>query len=471
MTPTADSVAWLPWTRDTFTRAHRERKPVLLAVAAPWSIGCREMDRVSYADPAVAAVIRDDFVAVRVDADHRPDIAERYDFGGLPTTAFLSADGRLLGGGTFVAPERLREALVRVAGSHRVHEERSPRPGAQPLPGRTPAPAEQRRHTDDASLTDVVFSSFDEEHAGFGTAPKFPHAAPVRLALDLYAGSGDRLMLERAARTLDAMGWGGLYDASGGGFFRCAAAADWSDARPEKLLTDNAVLLDLYVYAGTVAGNERWFARAVDLVHYIERKLIAANGAWRLSECADAGRQFSDSNATTASALLRAARIFDDEALGKRAIEGLERVLLSSYKPGGGVAHSGSGVRGLLTDQVAMATANLDAWESTGNVVYRMMAEELMHYVLRTMRDEAAGGFFDRAEADGDAEQGLLGVRLKPFVLNCEAATVLRRLAETVNDAQLAQHAVRTLDAISGRAAAQGPLAAHYLIARGAVLR
>jgi hypothetical protein len=460
MTSTLDGVAWLPWGAPAFERARREGKPILLSITAPWSIGCREMDRVSYGEPSVAAAIAARVVAVRVDADHRPDLADRYDFGGLPTTAFLSADGHLLGGGTFVPPERLREALERVACTP---------PDLKPP---DPAPPDlQVGPTSDADLIAMVFDTFDEAHAGFGGTPKFPHAAPVRLALDLHAESGDPVMLERAARTLDAMGWGGLYDETGGGFFRCAARADWSGAQGEKLLPDNAALLDLYVHAGTVAGHERWFARAVDVVRFIEGKLIAANGAWRLTECAGPGRQFTDSNAMTASAMLHAARVFDDEALGTRALDALERVLLSSYKPGQGVAHSAAGVRGLLTDHVTMAAANLDAWESTGNIVYRMMAEELMHFAIRTMGDEAAGGFFDRAGGDEDGDRGLLSVRMKPFVLNCEAARVLRRLAEAVNDPDFARHSAAALEAVGGRAGSQGPLAAHYVIARRAVPR
>lgn len=461
MTLVSPGIAWLPWGRPAFARARAERKPILLSVIAPWSAGCREIDRVTFADTGIADVINDRFVAVRVDADARPDVADRYDFGGLPTTSFLSPDGRVLGGGTFVPPDRLREALEQVArlrlppddGNHQIDDDSG------------------GREADDAELTDLVFDSFDEAHGGFGGAPKFPHTAPVRLALDVYQESDDPRMLERAARTLDAMGWGGLYDETSGGFFRCAPAADWSGAAPEKLLACNAALLDLYVHGGVVASNERWFARAVEVVHFIERKLIAANGAWRISECAEPGRQFSDSNAITASAMLHTARVFDDEALGKRALDALERVLLSSYKPGDGVAHSAAGVRGLLTDQVTMATANLDAWESTGNIVYRMMSEELMHFAVRTMWDEADGGFFDRRAQEEDLEQGLLAIRVKPFVLNCEAAMVLRRLADALNDPGLAEHAAGALAAVAGRASAQGPLAAHYLLARRAVLR
>lgn len=451
------AVAWLPWEPAAFARAHNEGKPILLSVAAPWSIGCREMDRGTYGDAETAAMISAKCVAVRVDADQRPDLADRYDFGGLPTTAFLTPDGHVLGGGTFVAPGRLRAALQRLA-DH---------PSGFAIP--SSGPVGEPEDSDEAISAESVFATFDDVHAGFGRPPKFPHTAPVRLALDLYVDTGDDVMLERAARTLDAMGWGGLYDEAHGGFFRCAAEADWSGAQAEKVLPVNAALLDLYVYAGTVTSNERWFARAVDLVRFIERKLIAANGAWRFTETAEPGRQFSDANAVTVSAMLHAARVFDDEALGKRALDALERVLLSSYKPGSGVAHSANGVRGLLTDHVSMAAANLDAWESTGNVVYRMMAEELMHFAVRTMWDADRGGFFDRSVG---VEDGIPPCRpLKPFVLNCEAAIVLRRLAEAVNAPLFGEQAVEALAAVSGRAASHGPLAAHYLLAQRAVLR
>jgi uncharacterized protein YyaL (SSP411 family) len=317
----------------------------------------------------------------------------------------------------------------------------------------------------------LVFETFDGEHAGFGGTPKFPHVAPVRLALDLQAERGDPAWLGVAVRTLDGMGWGPLYDQQDGGFFRCAPLADWSGAPAEKLLATNAALLDLYVHAGVTLGHERFFARAVDLVHYINRALAASNGAWRVSACADATRQFSDSNASTASAVLHAAAVFQDETLGKRALDALERVLLASYRPGHGVAHSATGVRGLLTDQIAMANANLDAWESTGNIVYRMMAEELVHYALRTMWDEADGGFFDRT-ADGAMDDAPIRlVPMKPFVLNCEAAIVLRRLAAAVEDAGFATRAQEVLGAIARRAAGFGPLASHYVLARRVVLR
>ena len=97
-----------------FARASREGKPVLLSITAAWCRACHEMDRTTYADPGVAALVGERFVAVRVDADRRPDINERYNLGGWPTTAFLTAEGALITGGTFIGADRMPAVLARV---------------------------------------------------------------------------------------------------------------------------------------------------------------------------------------------------------------------------------------------------------------------------------------------------------------------------------------------------------------------
>jgi uncharacterized protein YyaL (SSP411 family) len=132
------------------------------------------------------------------------------------------------------------------------------------------------------------------------------------------------------------------------------------------------------------------------------------------------------------------------------------------------VAHSfggHAGVRGLLADQFAMADASLDAFEVTGNIVYEMMAEELAHYAVRTMWDESAGGFFDRVPDPADGAVGLMRRPLKPFALNCDLSRTLRRLASVSGEHEFAALADRTVAAMAPLAAAQGPLAAHYLLA------
>jgi uncharacterized protein YyaL (SSP411 family) len=172
------------------------------------------------------------------------------------------------------------------------------------------------------------------------------------------------------------------------------------------------------------------------------------------------------------SAALAAARVFGDDGLRDFAVKSLERVVMACYRPGLGVAHSYDGqprTRGLLADQFAMADACLDVFDLTGNVVYEMMAEELGHYAMRVMWDEDRGGFFDRARDEEEASIGLLNQTLKPFVLNCEAARTLRRLAATSGESQFARAADRTLGAMAPIAPGQGPLAAHYLLAMRAI--
>jgi uncharacterized protein YyaL (SSP411 family) len=479
----SSAIAWLSWSNDAFARARTEQKPVLLSISAAWCQWCREMDRTSYADPAITAVINNRFVPIRVDADHRPDISERYNLGGWPTTAFLSPDGGILGGGTFVPVERMSGVLAQVIAAFEARGGSLPMTVAQAAPDDATGP-DTINATD---LYDSVFASFDDQNGGFGDAPKFPHAAPVRLAMDLWRETHDERFERIVVTTLDAMGWGGLYDEVDGGFFRCATSRDWQVPRSEKLLDANATLMRLYLDAGDTLEIGRFTERAADILRYLQTCLAdPVDGGWSASQEADdayyaAGSSkarralnapgvprvlYTDANATMVSAALQAARAFDDADLTAFAIKSLERVLLVCYKPGGGVAHYFERepcVRGLLADQLAMTSANLDAFEVSGNVVYEMMALELAHYAVRVLWDETHGGFFDAAD---DAQAiGLMRQRVKPFAANCDAARILRRLAETAKEPEFSAVAERTLHAMAPRAIEQGPLGAHYALA------
>jgi uncharacterized protein YyaL (SSP411 family) len=443
------------------------------------------MDRTSYADPEIAALINDRFVAVRVDADERPDIGERYNLGGWPTTAFLTADGEILAGGTFVPVERMRGVLARVAEAFAATIQAT-------ASMHSPATVDNVAEIHDVgALTDAVFASFDPLHGGFGIEPKFPLAAPVQLALGLWQQTQERRYETMAVATLDAMGWSPLYDDIDGGFFRYATTRDWQLPHHEKLLETNAALLRLYLNAGAMLATPRFTERAADTLRYIQNTLAdPVDGGWRASQSAEpryyaalsveerrarpapsvADRLYADTTAAMVSAALQAAAVFRDDGLGAFAVQSLERLLVACYQPGRGVAHYSDGqprVRGLLADQVAMATACLDAFEATGNVVYEMMAEELAHFAVRTMWDESGGGFFDRAREESDEVIGLLRQGLKPFAINCDAARMLRRVAAASGDGDFAAYADRTLAAMAPFALQQGPLAAHYLLAAG----
>ena len=444
------------------------------------------MDRTSYADPAIVSVIHDRFVSIRVDADRRPDISERYALGGWPTTAFLTGDGEMLGGGTYVPHESMAGILDRVASAFATRGDEIAQRSGTRISGDEPDPDAPVLPRD--ALLKSVYATYDAEHGGFGSGAKFPITAPLQLALEMHRDTGDRRMAEIATVTLDAMGWGGLYDEIDGGFFRCAATREWQAPHREKLLEVNASLLGLYLDASETLGVTRFQERAADVIRYVQTWLAdPVDGGWGGSQHADdvyydASQHetrralaappvdrvmFAGWNASMVSAALRAARVFKDDGFRDFALTSLERVVLECYRPGGGVAHFFEGeaqVRGFLDDQIAMATANLDAFDVTGNVVYEMMAQELGHYAVRVLWDEKRGGFCDSLAPEDDAV-GLMRRRVRPFAANCEAARLFRRLASTSGGEEFAGRAEATLAAVAPLASSQGPLAAHYLLA------
>jgi uncharacterized protein YyaL (SSP411 family) len=489
-------IAWLPWSAESFARARAEGKPVLLSIVTSWSQACREMDDTSYADSDVAAIVDARFVAIRVDADRRPDISERYSLGGWPTTAFLTCDGALVGGGTFVSRERMASVLSRAAEAFETRaEEISANAGADATSHRArdaSHPSPDASGPSESALVEAAFASFDEEYGGFGVAPKLPLAAPIRLALHLHRDDGDTRAARIATLSLDAIGWGPLHDEADGGFFRCAAARTWEQPHREKLLDVNAALIDLYVEAAGILDSQRYADRAEDALRYVQNWLAdQVDGGWAGSQRADAdyyaeqavrfdaGRArpgvdrtlFASWNGAMTSAAHHAAHAFHDDALGAFGITSLERLLTTCYRPGQGVAHcidGGNRIAGLLEDQFAVAGACLDAHDATGNIVYEMMAEELARHAMRTMWNERAGAFFDRALPDASEAIGLMQRPIVPFGANCDAAIVLRRLAASSGDSEFASLADSTLAAMSASAMAQGPHAAHYVLARRA---
>src|SRR5687768_10322871 len=352
---TPATIAWLPWSGAAFARARTEGKPVLLSIAPFWCHNSIEMDRSSFADSGVVARVDLRYVAIRVDADRRPDICERYCLGGWPTTAFLTPEGDVLGGGTYVERDRLVEVLEGVADAFGSAQRASSSGSRLPAVARSAKVGTSISETEVpavltiAALVDLVDASFDDEHGGFDAAPKFPHAAPVHLALALFREQGSERHRDIAIRTLDAMGWSPLHDDRDGGFFRCSRNRDWSGPEQEKLLDVNAAMLGLYVDAFETLQLSRYAERAEDVLRYVQTWLAdPVDGGWAGSQRADpdyyaAGDApdrsdvdapavdrtlYSDWNAMMASAALQAGRVLEDPSLSQFAIKSLERVLL-----------------------------------------------------------------------------------------------------------------------------------------------
>lgn len=431
-------IAWLEWSDVAFVRAAAENKPVLLSLVTAWSDGCSTMDRTTFEHPDVIALVDAQFIPVRVDADRRPDLNERYNLGGWPTTAFLTKDGQMLTGATYLNPDEMAAMLRRVADACRdradeisARAERS----ARLQPGDSLRLHEAERSAQLQPGVDVVprfrsllIERFDPHHGGFGAAPKLPHPDALLFALALSGESEDAELSHIVERTLDRMG--ALWDDTEGGFWRYAEAADWSGAGTEKTLEDNAALLHVAVEAA-VRGSGSSRDRAASLVQWV-RSTMADRSNGGFYNARSTGRvdrsMYVDRNAMMVGAFIRAAALFDDIWLRDFALKSLEAVIVPAYKPGSGVAHGGPAtpVRGLLTDQVHVASALIWAHAATGQLPYSMLALELMQFAVRRMWDDLEEAFRDRVDPDDP---------VVPFELNCVAACVLDRLAVLTGDA------------------------------------
>ncbi|HLY23129.1 MAG TPA: thioredoxin domain-containing protein [bacterium] len=300
-------VDWYPWSDAAFDRARAEDKPILLDIGAVWCHWCHVIDRESYDDPETAAVINANFVAVKVDRDERPDVDVRYQNavsaitgqGGWPLTAFLTPDGHVFFGGTYFPPDGahgrpgFKQVLRSVAEFYRTRRDQAHgyagelhqalhRLGDVRDTGEVLTPALVA-----AAVADIT-RQFDAVHGGFGGAPKFPHSSAIELLLRRHDRTGDPELLSVAARTLEKMARGGVYDQLGGGFHRYSVDAAWIVPHFEKMLYDNAGLLANYAGAFRATGRPVFRDAAAGIIAYVRGTLMdRPEGGFYTSQDAD----------------------------------------------------------------------------------------------------------------------------------------------------------------------------------------
>jgi len=293
-------IQWHEWGPDAFATAQRENRPMLLDVGAVWCHWCHVMDRESYDDPEIAAIVNEHFVAVKVDRDERPDIDSRYQAavqavsgqGGWPLTAFLTPDGKPFYGGTYFPPQdgygrpSFRRVLLSIANAYK--EKHGDVVEQAKMVESAIAQSESfagRSGRVSASVIDAIrtsaFRMFDQEHGGFGQAPKFPHPAALDLLIERLAhaagGDGHSTDLDSLrtliTTTLEHMARGGVYDQLAGGFHRYSVDERWVVPHFEKMCYDNSELLKNYVHAYQATG-EKFFAEvARDMIRWMDEWL------------------------------------------------------------------------------------------------------------------------------------------------------------------------------------------------------
>ena len=305
-------IQWHEFGEEAFAAARVADKPVLLDIGAVWCHWCHVMDRESYDDAEVAAIVNEHYIAVKVDRDERPDIDARYQAavasltgqGGWPLTAFLTPDGKPFYGGTYFPPAdaygrpSFKRVLLSIAQAYRdkhgdVLEQAQMVESAMARAESYPGGGGKVSATVIDAIAESARQMFDEVNGGFGAAPKFPHPAALDLVMDQYVRTKDRGTDNEELRTifvstLEKMTRGGVYDQLAGGFHRYSVDERWIVPHFEKMCYDNSELLKNYVHAYQATGDEFFAGVARDMIRWMDEWLSdRAHGGFYASQDAD----------------------------------------------------------------------------------------------------------------------------------------------------------------------------------------
>lgn len=292
-------VHWYPWGDAALARAKEEKKPILLSIGYAACHWCHVMAHESFEDDDTAAVMNELFINIKVDREERPDLDAIYqgalslmaEQGGWPLTMFCTPEGKPFWGGTYFPPRAgfgrpgFPDLLVHIDKIYRdEHEKVQTNTAAilqalgemaRPQPGDAPGPEQI------TAFADAMAGQVDQHYGGFGTAPKFPQCGVLQL---LWGHGGEAA---RDAVTLDRMAQGGIYDHLGGGFARYSTDAAWLAPHFEKMLYDNAQLLELYALAWRGTKSPLYAQRAAETVSWLLREMTHPDGGFYATLDAD----------------------------------------------------------------------------------------------------------------------------------------------------------------------------------------
>jgi uncharacterized protein len=434
-------VDWYPWGPDGLTRAKLLDRPIFLSIGYAACHWCHVMERESFEDDATAQFLNDNFIAIKVDREERPDLDQVYmgavqtltGGGGWPMSVFLTPEGRPFYGGTYFpdTPRHglpsFRQVLEGIDRAWRTQRPELEQTGAQLVQtlvsnariggaGQTPS-----ADTLDTTVSQIE-RSFEQANGGWGGAPKFPQPMTIELLLR-RAFAGDARALPIARRSLDRMADGGIHDQLGGGFHRYSTDAQWLVPHFEQMLYDNAQLARVYLHAWALTGEARYGSVALGTLDYLLRELRTRDGAFAASQDADTN------GIEGATFTWRAEEI--------RPILGADAPLFSTAY---GVTEGGNweGVTILSRVRSAAELAQLYGLP-VGEIDGRLAAARERLLATRAARPQPARDDKALAAWNGLAIGALAdAARLLGFADHAEAAARYRRAAETAAEAILA---------------------------------
>ncbi len=301
-------VDWYPWGTEAFERAADMDLPILLSVGYSACHWCHVMERESFENDEIAALMNANFVNIKVDREERPDVDDIYmtavqamtGQGGWPLTVFLTPDRMPFFGGTYFPPEPrgghpgFPQVLQSISDAYKNRRPELSSTGEHVLEHLTAltsldANEDDREAIPEESepLVSMLESQFDWELGGFGNPIKFPQPFVLELLLQIYRDNSDTKALQMVEHSLLAMYSGGIYDHVGGGFHRYSTDRAWIVPHFEKMLYDNALLSRVYIHAYQATGKGIYKSIALDIYEYVLREMTSDNGLFYSAEDAD----------------------------------------------------------------------------------------------------------------------------------------------------------------------------------------
>jgi len=306
-------VYWYPWSEEALNKAKKEDKPIFLSIGYSTCHWCHVMEKDSFEDREIAALLNENYVSIKVDREERPDLDQKYmaaaqaltGQGGWPLTVFLTPDRKPFYAGTFF-PSRSRygitgmiEILPRLSTYWKEDRERIIEAGnelsealrRQTLSARISDSESAAHELPGTELTGKAYRHFeniyDHQHGGFGQAPKFPAAHQLIFLLRYFKRTGSRQALEMVLKTLQAIYRGGVFDQLGYGLHRYSVDERWLVPHFEKMLYDQAVTAIAALEAYQVSKNEEMADFAKNIFSYVLNDLVSGEGAFYSAEDAD----------------------------------------------------------------------------------------------------------------------------------------------------------------------------------------
>lgn len=298
-------VDWYPWCEEAFEKAKKENKPVFLSIGYATCHWCHVMEHESFEDTEIASLLNETFINIKVDREERPDIDSTYmtvcqmvtGHGGWPLTIILTPDKKPFFAGTYIPKEArfqrigLKQLIPGIAGMWKYEPEKIKKATESIQDGFDKSLHFEKGIFPGLEAVDYAAEQlsqrYDDDHGGFGSAPKFPSPHNLSFLLRQWYATGEERFKNSVEQTLTEMRLGGIWDHIGYGFHRYSTDEKWLLPHFEKMLYDQALLLIAYTEGWQVTGNPLFKQTVFEIFEYISDNLTHMDGGFFSAEDAD----------------------------------------------------------------------------------------------------------------------------------------------------------------------------------------